>query len=47
MAKKIGNKTIATSKNGDEDLEKQFLELLKKGIKMKKWKFNRAELHER
>ncbi len=31
----------------NESLEKQFLELLETGIKMKKWKFNRDELHER
>ena len=47
MVKKIGKGTIANSKNGGDDLEKQGLELLKKGIKGKKWKFNREELHER
>lgn len=35
------------SEKRNEDLEKQFLELLETGIKGKKWKFNRAELHER
>jgi hypothetical protein len=35
------------SKNSDESLEKQFLELLETGIKMRKWEFDRAELHER
>jgi hypothetical protein len=35
------------SKKSDESLEKQFLDLLETGIKMKKWKFNRDELHER
>ena len=30
-----------------DDLEKQFLELLKKGIKGKKWRFNRDKLYER
>lgn len=35
------------AKKGSSDLESQFLELLENGIKMKKWKFNREELHER
>ena len=35
------------SRKSSNDLESQFLELLEKGIKMKKWKFNREELHER
>ncbi|MDE1845984.1 MAG: hypothetical protein KGH53_01745 [Candidatus Micrarchaeota archaeon] len=30
-----------------EGLENQFLKLLETGIKMKKWKFDRDELHER
>lgn len=29
------------------DIESEALKLLKTGIKMKKWKFNREELHER
>jgi hypothetical protein len=35
------------SKKKNESLEKQFLDLLETGIKMKKWKFDRDELHER
>jgi hypothetical protein len=35
------------SRMRNESLENQFLELLEMGIKMKKWKFNRDELHER
>ncbi|MCL5089995.1 MAG: hypothetical protein M1382_02375 [Candidatus Marsarchaeota archaeon] len=35
------------SKQRKDSLENQFLELLETGIKMKKWKFDRAELHER
>ena len=35
------------SKRRKGSLENQFLELLETGIKMRKWKFNREELHER
>ncbi len=35
------------SKQRKDSLENQFLELLETGIKMKKWKFDREELHER
>ena len=35
------------SKMRNESSERQFVELLETGIKMKKWKFNRDELHER
>lgn len=35
------------SEKKKEGLESQFIELLETGIKMKKWKFNRDELHER
>ncbi len=35
------------SKQRKEGLENQFLELLETGTKMRKWKFNREELHER
>jgi len=29
------------------DIDNKFLEILKKGVKTKKWKFNREELYER
>lgn len=35
------------SKKEAEDIDEAALKLLKEGIKMRKWKFNRAELHER
>ncbi len=35
------------SKKTDEDIESRFIKLLESGIRMEKWKFNRAELHER
>lgn len=31
----------------DKDLEREALKLMKEGIKMKKWAFNRDEAHER
>ncbi len=31
----------------DADIDNRFLEIMKKGLKTKKWKFNRAELYER
>lgn len=35
------------TKKRNEDLENQVRQLIKEGVKMKKWKFNREELHER
>ncbi len=35
------------SEKSKESADVKFLELLEKGIKMKKWKFNREELHDR
>jgi hypothetical protein len=34
-------------KKADADIVSQGLKLLEKGIKMKKWKFNREELYDR
>ena len=35
------------SEKGEKSEESKFRELLEKGVKMKKWKFNREELHDR
>ncbi len=35
------------AKKGNADIETAALKLLKEGIKMKKWKFDRGELYER
>ena len=35
------------AKKRNADVENEALRLLKAGIKMKKWEFNREELHER
>ena len=35
------------TKKADADIVNQGLKLLKEGVEGKKWKFNRAELHER
>jgi hypothetical protein len=34
-------------RNLDTDVEAQSLEMLKEGVKMKKWKFRREDLYER
>lgn len=36
-----------SSDEADEGVVAQALELMKTGVKMKKWRFNRDELHER
>ncbi len=35
------------SEKNRESAEMKFIELLENGMKMKKWKFNREELHDR
>ena len=35
------------SEKGEKSAETKFRELLEKGVKMKKWKYNREELHDR
>ncbi len=47
LGKAVTEAMAEWSKKSSESLENQFAELLEKGIKMKKWKFNRDELHER
>lgn len=47
LGKAVTEAMAEWSKKRTEGLENQFLRLLEKGVKTKKWKFNREELHER
>ncbi|MDE1833954.1 MAG: hypothetical protein KGH64_01305 [Candidatus Micrarchaeota archaeon] len=47
LGKALTEAMMEWAKAKDADIESQALKLLKEGIKMKKWKFNRDELYER
>jgi hypothetical protein len=47
LGKALNEAMVEWSKNREADVVNEALKLLKKGIKMKKWKFNREELYER
>jgi hypothetical protein len=47
LAKAMNEALEEWLKNDNNDMLKENLELLGKGIRMKKWKFNREDLYER
>ena len=47
LAKAMNEDLEEWLKNDNNDMLKENLELLGKGIRMKKWKFNREDLYER
>jgi hypothetical protein len=47
LGKALGEAMREWTKKRNADIENESLRLLKEGIAMKKWKFNREELYER